>query len=1159
MTAHTKTKFGWGFGLLLTLSVQTAQTAVNIANTPLILPSPLTPNVILTLDDSGSMQYGVLTRSQTGTIPFDTQGTDGDFGERFYKSAHFNPYYYNPNIRYTPPPDANGQPLSTSFDKAWINGFDQSRGWVDLRSEYRPVLLYNPSVQNDANNRCNTGQTFMEHFEESPPTSNNGPYKAADGFNSASECVRAYYYVFNPQNANCNGAVDDEDCYTKVEVSAAEEQNFANWYSFYRTRNLLTVSAAARAFTGLNGRIRLGWQAINSCTSFSTNSCAGWNNATVDNQLRDFSGTHKTNFYAWLGRLPAFGPTPLRSAMQRAGEYFKQDRLYRDNPDAAISAMQACRDNFHVLMTDGEWTNESFNAVGNADGTNGTLPDGTVYTPRAPYQDANSNTLADIAFEYWSEDLRPDLANNVMRYIGDRNDPSYWNPRNNPATWQHMVNFTVGLGLTVRLNDPAVPWTGEAHQGAGYTNLLSGTSWPDVYHVNSTTQLAARVYDLWHAALNSRGKFYSTDDPNTIQAAFDDVVARIYERIGAAAAIAANSTRLNTDTLTYLASFDGQDWHGRLVAHAVTASGLGPLKWEASIPATRHLYTWSGSAPAVFAWSQLTTAQQAAIGSQDIFNYLIGDTSREARNGGSFRNRSSLLGDIVNSDPLFVGAQDFGYSRLAEGADTSANPYKTFLAYKRNRMPMLYVGANDGMLHAFRADADQPDSGQEKFAYIPNAVIPHLRFLSEPNYTHRFYVDGPAFAGDAFFGTPPRWRTILIGTTGAGGRAVFALDVTDPSTFATSNPVLWEFTHPELGYTIGQAVIARLNNGRWAAVFGNGYNSDSDRAGLFIVYLDPDLSDGWTADVDYRYIPLGTQTDNGLASPALYDRNRDMVTDTIYAGDMQGNLWKIDVSSPNPANWGIAITDSNNNKVPLFTARNAANQVQPITAALDLGAPPPGKRGVMVYFGTGRFMATADKTDTTVQSLYGILDDGTAANRSQLQQQTIVSVTTIGGRNTRQVSQNPVDYNTQRGWYLDLDTLPKERVVSAPQLRFNRVFFTTLVPSDDACVPGGTSWVMELSALSGGQTNVSIFDLTPNNDVLAGLESTVGIIRRILFLGQGSQASSNYPNTGSIPPPPPPPPECWALTYGSNTYTQVNKTLCDVTTVGRVSWREIID
>lgn len=1136
-----KTELGWhGVASVFVYIALTSSVyaAVNISSTPLILPSPLTPNVVLTLDDSGSMQFAVLTRSQTSTSPADVAGTDSDFGERFYKSAHYNPYYYNPNIKYIPPPDATGQPLSTSFDKAWINGFDQSRGWVDLNTEYRPVRRYNPSDQNDLNDRCNTGQLFNDHFEENPADTGNGTYKAADGFNRATECVRAYYYVFAPQNPNCNGGVDDEDCYTKVVVSPAEEQNFANWYSFYRTRNLLTVSAAARAFAQLNGRIRLGWQAINTCTAFSTNSCAGWNSLSVDNQLREFSGMHKTNFYAWLTRLPAFGPTPLRSATLRAGEYFKDDRIYRDDPDVTNSPLQSCRDNFHVLMTDGEWTNESFNAVGNADDTNASLPDGTAYTPRPPYPDANSNTLADVAFHYWSRDLRPDLANNLMPYIGDQNDPSYWNPKNNPATWQHMVNFTVGLGLSVRLNDPAVPWTGEAHQGAGYTNLSTGTPWPDVYHTNLAIQLSARVYDLWHAALNSRGKFYSTDDPHTIQAAFDDVVERIHARIGAAAAIAANSTRLNTGTLTYLASFNGVDWHGRLEAYAVDTSGLGPLKWTASIPATRHLYTWNGSAPAVFTWSQLSPAQRAAIGTVDVFNYLVGDTSQEVRNGGSFRNRSSLLGDIVNSDPLFVGAQDYGYSRLAEGADTSANPYKSFLAFKRGRMPILYVGANDGMLHAFRADVDQPDSGQEKFAYIPDAVIANLRFLSEPNYTHRFYVDGPAFAGDAFFGSPARWRTILIGTTGAGGRAVFALDVTDPSTFATSNPVLWEFTHPELGYTIGQAVIARLNNGRWAAVFGNGYNSDSDRAGLFIVYLDPDLSDGWTPDVDYHYIMLGAQTDNGLASPALYDSNQDMVTDIIYAGDMQGNLWKIDVSSSNPADWGIAITD-NNNKVPLFIARNASHQVQPITAPLDLGGPPPGKNGVMVYFGTGRFMATADKTDTTVQSLYGILDDGTATDRSKLQQQSIVSETTIGGRSTRQVSQNPVDYNTQRGWYLDLNVLSKERVVSAPKVFPGRVFFTTMAPSNDPCAAGGTSWIMELAPFAGGQTTLSLFDLTPSADILGGIESVVGIVRSIEFIFETSRGVG--------------------LSLGSTGAVGTVPTRSAGVPTGRVSWREIID
>jgi type IV pilus assembly protein PilY1 len=299
---------------------------------------------------------------------------------------------------------------------------------------------------------------------------------------------------------------------------------------------------------------------------------------------------------------------------------------------------------------------------------------------------------------------------------------------------------------------------------------------------------------------------------------------------------------------------------------------------------------------------------------------------------------------------------------------------------------MLYVGSNDGFLRGFNAL-----TGEEVFAYVPNAVIPDMPLLAANDYAHRFYVDGAPAAWDAHFavgGGSAGWKTVLTGTTGAGGKSVFALDVTDPAMFDGSK-VLWEINQntayrsagsprddadpqyaSRLGYTIGQAVVAKLNNGEWAAIFGNGYRSGSEQASLYIVRI----ADGTLI----RRIDTGVgkvAEPNGLGTPTLYDSNGDDVYDAVYAADMRGNVWKFDLSGGNPSSWDIAFktpADGFPFGVPLFQARSSSGAIQPISARIELASPPAGKAGIMVLFGTGRFFAVGDNTDTTGQTFYVI-------------------------------------------------------------------------------------------------------------------------------------------------------------------------------------------
>ncbi|MBI5936491.1 MAG: pilus assembly protein PilY [Betaproteobacteria bacterium] len=1146
------------FGLGLFLAGHAG--AVTISDNPLFIPTPLAPNIILTLDDSGSMGWGY--------APDSIGDTSGERATRRFKSATFNPVHYNPSISYDPGVNSDGTTRSTSFTAAKTNGFYDygSNNTVDLSTAYRPVYDFEPSTN----------------------TNSHAAHPSAD-FADTSANVAAYYYVFNSGLAGCDGTTSDDDCYQKVTVSSTsgpgstdERQNFANWYSFYRTRSLMTMTAASRAFASVSADSRVAWQALNSCDSFGT-ACSGWGGSAVTNKIRKFTGTHRTNFYYWLSRLPASGGTPLLEAMERAGEYYKTtgvDSPYAYDPGTTDTPEYSCRPNFHVLITDGIWNNNTLaNSYGNYDNTDKTLPDTKSYTARYPYKDTNSANLADIAFYYWANDLVSTLANNQLPHYGDRTgtaDQQYWNAKNDPATWQHMVNFTVSLGLNTLLTNP--DWAGSTYAG-DYSGLVAGTKlWP----ATGDNVSPGNVADLWHAAINSRGQFFGADDPDALNTAFQSALSSIQGRTSAAAALATNSTRLGTDTVIYQAKFNSGDWTGQLIAYGVNTDGtLGNKVWDVTdagkIPAaaSRNIKTWSGTAGSDFLWSALTTTQKNAIDSANagnssspVLDYLRGDQTNELQYSGTYRNRTRRLGDIINSDPVFVHAPNFGYAVLPEGIISGGTPYTTFVTNNKARTKMLYVGANDGMLHAFDAA-----TGNEKFAYVPNAMMSNLALLKDTGYTHKYFVDGTPFAGDAFLGGA--WKTVLLGATGAGGKAIFALNVTDPNTFTTAN-VLWEFTHAELGNTIGQPIIARLKyNNRWAAIFGNGYNSTSGTAKLFIVFLDANASDGWQQGKDADYMVLDTDTaitNNGLSAPSLYDSNSDKVADTVYAGDLQGNVWKFSLSDANPNNWGVAYKQGSTPK-PLFTARNASNQVQPVTSPVEIGVAPAEKTGVMIYFGTGSFFATGDNISTEVQGLYGVLDEGariTTTDRSELRQQTILYEgvdTGTAGRaastaQIRLISNNTVDWASKKGWYLDLlqppsNTAQGERVISIPLLRYGRVIFATLVPSTDPCLFGGTGWIMEMDALTGGRLSYSVFDLNSdasfnNTDfvtvTVAGQEITVPV-------------SAMKSNVGIIKTP-------TVVTAGTVEYKLASGTTGEISTTkekasasgtGRVSWRELME
>ncbi len=607
-----------------------------------------------------------------------------------------------------------------------------------------------------------------------------------------------------------------------------------------------------------------------------------------------------------------------------------------------------------------------------------------------------------------------------------------------------------------------------------------------------------------------------------------------------------SGARIGASSFTLVPSFnrdrEAKDWTGNINAVSFKPDGtLGASLWnaQAGIPghSTRgnHIFTThtlTSSSRTVSRLRELPGSNDeklvrlginpvqvasrygASYSADQFISYLEGDQSNEAGRGGTLRQRSHVLGSIINSEPVAVSPRsNFGYSLYT---DAMFSGYDEYLAAKRTAdRSTVFVGANDGMLHAFNANT-QPcptepaqacagtGAGSELFAYIPNGVLGNLGELALPDdlYSHRYYVDGQIAVSDARQGS--NWKTLLAGTTGAGGKSLFVLDVTNPQSFGAGD-VLWERNSSidyDIGHIFGKPLIVPLENGKWGVVVGNGYGGINSDPSLYILdAFTGQLIRKITGNDGNPASAVGTPVDNwicrffgaiapslcarseapynGLAQVTAIDKNGNGRVDTVYGGDLQGNLWKFDLGGGDESAWTVA-----NSGVPLFVAEKDGER-QPITGGIRVAAGPG--TGVMVYFGTGRYVFTVDNTvpsSPDVQSLYGIFDNGTAVpdGRAALTAQSISGQATgSDGQLVRTLTRQMVTYfgaGARRGWYLDLAVntgtagAPNyvgagERFIGAPLIQSGRVFFTTYTPVEDSCNPGGLNFVYGLDLLSG--------------------------------------------------------------------------------------------
>lgn len=1031
----------------------------DLANAPMASASntSIKPNIMFILDDSGSMGWEFLPDS-----------VDDNKSKACYKNYLYNSVYYNPNYTYKPPVDATGTPYANaSYTAALIDGFDSSSSTKNLNSQFK--------AGGDSNG------------------------------------VQAYYYTYSGGGTPAAGTCYADNKYTKVNVpgTSAEAQNFANWYSYYRTRMLTMKTAVGRAFTAIGSNYRVGFTTIN-YTGTDTNNAEFLN-------ISDFDATQKTSWYSKLYAITPGNATPLRGALSKAGRIFA-GKLGSD------PVQYSCQQNFSLLTTDGYW-NETGTPV-QIDGTTaiGNLDDSLTAAPRPMYDGGASggtNTLADVAMYYYKTDLRTSTLGNCTGALGSGVDVCENNvPGAAPddADHQHMTTFSLGLGVSGLLTYRSDYLT--ATSGDYYAITQGTKNWPKPLNNDPTG-----VDDLWHAAVNGRGVYFSAKDPDSLVNGLTSALAGMTARDGSqTAASPSNLEPVPGDNYVYVAKYRSSKWDGNLESHTIdTATGTlsTTVTWEAqslldtkvaASSDSRAIYAFDASAASKlksFTWANLSAAERAyfsdvctptaklsqcpllsaadkaAASGTNLVDFIRGQKGLEST---LYRVRDHALGDIVSSSPVFVRQPSFEY------LDTNYTTFKD--TTQKNRTAVIYVGSNDGMLHAFNAS-----TGQEEWAYIPPMVMPNLYLLADKNYApnHAYFVDGPPTVGDICPNAPSstctgnQWQTILVAGLNAGGRGFYALDVTNPS----SPKALWNFTVNEdndLGYSFGNPIITKRKDGTWVVVVTSGYNNVSPGNGKGYLYV---LNANTGALLEKIGTNVGTTTTpSGLAKINAWVRDTNNNTaKRFYGGDMLGNVWRFDIDDNVPPAGQEALL------LGVLGQINGAG-TQPITTKPELTEIIPGNYA-LVHIGTGRYLGVTDLSDTSQQSFYTLRDKLIDTGLGQVRQNGVLVKHTLeqqadaNGHLIRTIATPgvEVDYGLVSGWYVDFDPTnlsPGERMAVDMQAQGTTLTITTNVPNSSACTAGGYSWKYHFNFATGqalqSAANSAVGERLGINALVAGMK-----------------------------------------------------------------------
>lgn len=817
-----------------------------------------------------------------------------------------------------------------------------------------------------------------------------------------------------------------------------------------------------------------------------------------------------------LQKLEAKGQRPVGEALHRIGHYLvlghEKSRLTMhpdsDNPIKKIAATPHGIFNRKILGTDGvklvspiqKWCQQTFVVLiaSGGSGNDGNLKEDTGLTdydgdcsdgeircgqddtkPDGVYDQNGSDYLDDIAQAMFEMDLRPDLKDFSK------------NPVKNNAT-----TYVVGFATSNQL--------------------------------------------LQDAAAQGGGLYFRADTAAQLKKSLLAVLADIIARVGSSSGVSFSASRLQADGSVFQAKYTAKLWIGNLSKRKLDEKGdVGAEEWSAASLLDklsfkeRFSFTYNNESKKAVRFkklSDLSSLQQKDLNrgdaeddglGQERINYLLGDRSKE---GTVFRKRASVLYDIINSSPLYVGEADSPWPDIAPFPATDAKKYSKF-SEDLDRDPMIYVGTNGGNLQGYSAK-----NGRLRFEYKPSFLFSKndnkgYHYLTDISYAHRYYLDGSPIAQDAYIRVTPgggtNWHTVLIIGARAGGKGYAAFNVTNPRQFNDANLqklLLWEFSsrdNKNLGFTFDKPMITLMNNGRWAAVFGNGYNNKgTGSAQIFIVYLDGGLDGKWELGKDYLVFNTfsGNKEEddiedgdgkNGISATTVVDLDENGTADRIYGTDIWGQIWVLDVSAKSSTGWKYAYGTIFKPQ-PLYRG----DRTQPITAKVTVAKHPSqkdtskNKPNVLVLVGTGQLLNMADKENTDKQVFLGIWDAG----KGNLTMNDLMQQKMTGGDSRRRAMQNVmVDYGEKYGWYIELPT-ERERVLSNAIVVGENVFFTTNIPlaaKVQSCVVGGSGWLMGVRLENGGEPTIPIVDVN-NDDKLDIMDRLQGRVTSGIYYEGGS-------------------------------------------------------
>ncbi len=1133
--------------------------AIDLADEPLMAKiKPAPANIMILLDDSGSMNFEIVVEGEKeGRYPLPADYYDssasGDVGDGIFAYVFDDPWHSECE---------NSEETVCDYRYDVDSWYLQEKGRHYWMSQWHRVnvLYYDPAVDYqpwpgyldaDPNTPRSNPVFYPEHKINLDGTS----FTAGED-EDAVTVIHAHYFVWSDADSQPYLVMLDGQAgrirYFSVtlagtglgqrvtgvtEISAeqavkagvaasrsygAERQNFANWYTYYRRRDFVAKNALARVILSLRN-VRVGIYGINEkivlpLKNVKVNTADGFQ----DDDSRKVVDALFRAAVSWNGG------TPLKRGLDTVGRYYMTndgrlggqviDAVDGLQPYGALAEGAACQQSFTIIVTDGYYSDVGYNAsADNADGDKSSAWDGGLYG------DDKADTLADIAMHYYETDLVPGLPNLV--YDENRLQKNILDT----AAHQHMVTYGVAFGVA-GTQDPddfnRDPTSADYLRCINSANCSPGEypQWP----TNIPDRSDATIDDLFHATVNGRGDFFTAQSPQQLSDSLAKLVKSILGRLGSSSSVAINGDalygKISDQLLIFQASYQTNDWSGDVKAFRVdtltgsvlvddpqwsAADSLGAMLWR-----NRHILTFNGSSGADFNPAETSIGWPAKLGSdyENIINYVRGKGDISG-----FRKRLKLLGDIVHAAPVFDN-------------------------------DVLYVGANDGMLHAFEINVDSNEkvAGDEIFAYVPSFVYQNLVALTDPDYSHKYFVDltPTVKKGNGLLGGAGN-ETILVGGLGKGGKGYFALDITVPQAMDATK-VLWEFpgagTDPahvaDMGYSFSKPVVVPSNDEDhpWIVIFGNGYDSPGQRAALFII-------NPAGGEVIQKLIADNPDTPapNGLSSPTPVDVNLDGRVDFVFAGDLQGNMWKFDLTAENSDQWTVAYSDGSGLQ-PLFTARGPGGTTQPITTKPEVMLHPR-YHGLMVLFGTGKFLGDSDFTDFRPQTVYGIWDYGDRAfypgewgrysnddnseylgvfdrsglglsnqpsTVSLLEQTSSIRTVTLVNENNKPVdilvrimsghkptwkTENDPNANgpndepnlqdlsnkvgNHAGWFWDLPE-DGERVISDVLLRDGRLIVIAFTPNPDRCSAGGASFLMEINAFNGGSFGGSIFDLDDN-------------------------------------------------------------------------------